>query len=217
MSDHQNYLYRDDPKARIARWARSLKYFRFVRSGGGMSGGGDHLLLAVRVLTQQDLEDVFVTLEAPLHALLPDPEEFGGNGSIRFAAGPLDDPDSVRAISPALGQIRIGTATIHAYYLYGTLELRISDDTAPWRVTDSAVHAARDLEPRVGRFANRLIDPPQNDSLCISPKHHPEIWESPAERETRIRRIWSRRRWLNAFWWFLIASLVLTVVAQWLV
>ena len=216
MSDQDNYLYGDDPKARIARWARSLKYFRFVRSGGGMSGGGDNLLLAVRVVSQEDLEDVFAWLEAPLRPYLPDPAEFGGNGQIRFIAGPSADPASVQALSPALGLIRIGAATIYAYYVCGTLELRIADDAEPWRVTDAAVDAARAIEPRIAGFAHRLIDPPQNDPLCVCPKFHPEIWESPAERELRIARQISRRRRRKALWWILAACLAFSFGLRWL-
>jgi hypothetical protein len=203
-----NYLFRDDSRPRIARWAKSLRYFRFVRSGGGMSGGGDHLLLALRVRTQKDLEKVFTALGVPLRPSLPDPAELGGHGSIRFTAGPQDDP----GLSPALGQVRVGAATVHAYYLYGRLELSISDDTDTWRVTDRAVDAARDIEPRVEQLAGLVIDPPQDDPLCVSPRHHPEIWESPAERASRIARLRSRSRRLKVLW-RLLALAALAAVA----
>jgi len=183
------YLYRDDPKPRIEQWARSLRYFRFVRDGGGMAGAGDHLLLAVRVRTQAELKDVFARLGVTLRPLLPDPAEFGGNGNVRFDGA-------------APGAIRIGEAVVHAYFLYGRLELRIADEQEPARVTDAAVGAARALEPRIETFADRVIDPPQDDALCVSPRHHPEIWKGPGARRKRSRL------WLRVLGWAALAGIV---------
>jgi hypothetical protein len=128
------------------------------------------------------LEEVFAVLGVPVRPLLPDPAEFGGNGSIRFEAGPGGDAETLRRLSPSEGAIRIGEAMVHTYYMGGRLELRLSDETEPWRVTDTAVAAASAIEVDVARLASRVIDPPQDDELCISPKHHPEIWETPTER-----------------------------------
>lgn len=208
-SEQSGYLFRDDPKSCVADWARSLRYFRFVRSGGGMSGGGDSLRLAVRVRTQAELEEIFAMLGVRLRPVLPDPAEQGGCGNVRFEAGPLDDPEAVRRMAPAVGAIRIGEATVHAYIAPGALELNIADEIEPWRVTHAAVHAAREIEPAIDRFAGRLIDPPQDDELCISPKHHPGIWETPAERAVRIQRLRRNRALRRALGWGLLAAGVL--------
>ena len=41
------YLYRDHSRAEIHRWARELRFFRFVRAYGGHNNDGDHLLVAL--------------------------------------------------------------------------------------------------------------------------------------------------------------------------
>lgn len=156
----RDILFREHPNAQLRAWARSLRYFRFVRgSGGGMDDHGDCLRLALRTTSLGEIETILARLGAAAQPPFSDR---------------IDQPDGPIGESVSL---RIGNIVLTGYRCYRRLELSLADPEDPWRVTQGTVEAARALEPLFDCLADRLIDPPQNDRHCLCPKYYPAFWE----------------------------------------
>lgn len=160
-------LYREHPRAELRTWARSLRYFRFVRgSGGGMDDHGDCLRLALRAPSLAEIEAILAQLGAT--ALPPFSDR-------------IDRPDG--PIGESIS-IQIGNTPLTGYLCFGRLELSLADQKDAWRVTQDTVNTALSLEPLFDDLADRLIDPPQDDRHCLCPKYYPAFWgpEPPSRR-----------------------------------
>lgn len=59
-------LFREHPKRRLREWARSMRYFRFVRgSGGGMDDHGDRLAVLLKPDAREELERIRAAMGTP--------------------------------------------------------------------------------------------------------------------------------------------------------
>ena len=167
----RDILFREHPKARLRTWARSLRYFRFVRgSGGGMDDHGDCLRLALRTSSLGDIETILSRIGAT--ALPPFSDR------IDRSDGPVGESTC----------IQIGSTPLTGYRCFGRLELSLADQEDSWRVTQGTVDTALSLEPLFDCLADRLIDPPQDDRHCLCPKYYPAFWgpEPPKRRGRQV-------------------------------
>jgi hypothetical protein len=65
------YLYDINSREQIARWASSLRFFRFKRAGGGLANDGDVLLVRLRFSDSAELEQLLAKLDQPSDTPLP--------------------------------------------------------------------------------------------------------------------------------------------------
>ncbi len=167
-------LFRDHPKRELRAWARSMRFFRFIRgSGGGMDDYGDRLSVALRADTQEDVERIFATLGVSVRPL-PLDAATNGKGYIAFTGNGTDGEASE---SPAPGMVTIAGVRVAVYRTPGRVELSITDLEKPTEVTQAAVDAAREVEVLLSGLAGRIIDPPQEDKHCVSPVFYPSFWQ----------------------------------------
>lgn len=146
-------LFRDHTQRQLRDWARSLRYFRFVRgSGGGMDDHGDRLAVLLRVDAPGDGAKILATLSA----------------SDTPAAG-AELPSAI-----VVAGVKVGL-----YTRPDRIELQVTDTENPWEVTQAAVDSARAVEVVLESLAGKLIDPPQDDKYCICPKFYPSFWTDP--------------------------------------
>ncbi len=214
---YSRHVFRHHPKADLAAWARSLRFFRFVSGPGGMLDQGDRLLVALRAPHYHDLEAIFTTLGAAARPRPPDPAN-PEVGYVAFTPPPPDPAGSPVAAPPLLGVVRIGDVPVTAYWTGRSLELWIADEAQPSEVTAAAVAAAQRIEPRLEPLAGRIVDPPQDDRHCLCPKYHPTIWnpDAPGGRGQKPTRKKGRRRLPALFASLVGASLiVLAILIGW--
>ena len=145
-------LFREHPKRQLREWARSMRYFRFIRgSGGGMDDYGDRLAVALKADSHQDIERIFAALS------------------------PSDTGVPVR---PSRDTVRVSGASVHIHDSGSNLELSITDSERPMEVTQAAVDAARSVETILEPLADKLVDPPRDDKHCVCPKYYPSFWQN---------------------------------------
>ncbi|MGE3725573.1 MAG: hypothetical protein AB7I41_08490 [Candidatus Sericytochromatia bacterium] len=65
------YLYDINSREQIARWASSLRFFRFKRAGGGLLNDGDVLMVRLGFSDSAELEQLLAKLDQPSDISLP--------------------------------------------------------------------------------------------------------------------------------------------------
>ena len=153
-------LFREHPKRQLREWARSMRYFRFIRGpGGGMTDHGDRLAVLLRA-------------ESPLEV------------DRAFAA--LGVPERTASASPVPNRIQVEGVDVSVYHANGRLELSITDSRQPYAVTQAAVDAARSVELLLERLAGMLVEPPQDDRHCVCPRYYPSFWQKEGRKLEEI-------------------------------
>src|SRR5215207_1177828 len=156
----------------IAAWALSLKYFRFCEAYdvGPPRDDPERLLVAIRIESEQDLVVVFGHLGIPVERVPAD--------APRRSWGIVNDPTPVTQFPDIYqpGAVRIAGVRVVGWVGADRLELQITDEQDPHVVTAAAVQSARSVEPLLAPLADRIIDPPQDNSYCFSPKSRPQYW-----------------------------------------
>jgi hypothetical protein len=172
----QSYLYETHSEPTLRSWCRSLKYFRFCRAYGGHANDGDQLLLAIRLLSEHDLFEIFSALGIPIERTTQREPR-----SVLFA------PPEVARLPPKIpttdipwffqpSHCHVAGRSVHAWVRTGRLELSVADTQSPYDVTAAAIESACVIEGLVGPLTDRLLDPPQDDKNCICPKYYPSFW-----------------------------------------
>lgn len=173
-------LFRDHPKRELRAWARSMRYFRFIRGpGGGMADHGDRLALALRAESQAELSRIFAALGVSATPIWPDA---ASGGHVAFSANPPGEPIAPTPESTAAGRVRIAEVWVDAWMSGTALELSLADPDRPGEVGAMSVEDARRVEERIERVADCVIDPPQDDRHCVCPKYYPSFWAEPDNR-----------------------------------
>ena len=185
-------LFRDHPKRRLREWARSMRYFRFIRGpGGGMNDYGDRLAVVLKASSQQDIERILATLAAP-----------GGR-----APG-----------SASHGGVRVSGARVDIRESGRNLELAITDSEQVGEVTQAVVDAARSVEAILAPLADKLIDPPQDDKYCVCPKYYPSFWQDEGAGSPTVPapddHAWSERARNQAFLMVCIGAALMFLAAM---
>lgn len=180
MTDRwEQYLYEQHSAEQLARWAVSLRYFRFCRAFGGHAGDGDQLRVALAVDSRDDLETILAALGIPLTILPADEprpvagQSYTGAEYARFRDAIGRFPDVAQP-----SHVRLAGEKAFAWVGSDRLTVSISDEDDIWSVTDAAVEVARRVEPMIDPIAHRVIDPPGNDRHCICPTYYPDFWAS---------------------------------------
>lgn len=168
------YLFRDHPEDELRAWARSLRFFRFVRAGGGLLNDGDRLMAALRFRGRED----FLALCAALGLLVERTAEH-----VSIAADTrgrsFEERTPIQILPEFLqtGSAIVGDVPCYTWVSPGArLEIFVTDAADAYTVTASAVEAAREIERTLEGHAGRIVDPPEDSRYCICPKRYPELW-----------------------------------------
>ena len=162
-------LFREHPKRQLREWARSMRYFRFIRgSGGGMDDHGDRLAVGLKADYGKDIQRILTALAAS---------------------------DPAAPLSRSSDFVRVRGVKVDIHDSGGKLELSIRDSEQDWEVTQAAVDAARSVETLLEPLVDMLIEPPQDDRHCVCPKYYPSFWHeekaaalpTPTAREDHTR------------------------------
>ncbi len=181
----ERYLYEDHTRRELSGWAKRLQFFRFCRAYGGHGGDGDSLMVVLRVEDELTLLAACKALRIGLQPMLTEAQMAGMSAGQR--------PTSPREF-PAWrqpGHVQVAGARVFGWvggYLVKDAEDRLTGESIPslkltladadgiWSVTAAAVAQAEAVERLLEPLAARLIDPPQDDRNCISPKRYPEMF-----------------------------------------
>ncbi len=174
------HLFEPHSREELARWAPTLRFFRYCRAVGGHSGSdADELRVALRVETRAELDRVLSALGTRATPLAPDEPEpeigrsYTGYEWQAFRQRMRGFPDLEQP-----GHIDLAGTRAFAWVGAERLTLTVGDPDRPYEVTDRAVAAARWVEPLLGPVADAVIDPPLDDPHCICPQRYPELWAS---------------------------------------
>ncbi|WP_214322584.1 hypothetical protein [Nonomuraea sediminis] len=166
------YLYESHPPDRLRAWARELGFFRFCRAYGGHANDGDHLLVSLRVETENDLLRTFSVLDVPVKRLLPgQPRPVPGVAYSRF---PVPMPRFPEIGQP--GYVEIAGQRAHLWSHGERLNVSVADAVDHYSVTDAAVASAKVIEALLAPLASQVVDPPQDDRNCVCPRYYPDLW-----------------------------------------
>ena len=181
----ERYLFEDHTRKQLSGWARRLNYFRFARAYGGHNGDGDQLIVVLRVDSEAALLSTCAALGIVLQPM-PDDE--------RLAAMPVGERPSSSRQFPGWqqpGHVVIAGARLFAWLgghlvkddggrltceSIASVKLSLADPDNIWDVTEAAVVHAEAVERTLAPLASQLIEPPQDDRNCISPKRYPEMF-----------------------------------------
>ena len=173
-----SYLFREHPRAEIQRWATTLRYFRFCRAAGGHANDGDSFLLVLRYQGQDDLLDLLSRLGVTPRTVPPprsgDDRLWAGYTAEELARLPDAVPDCPGIAQP--GRQRIREANCFLWAAGGRLAVNLSDSTNEYEVTEASFVAAQRIEEIVASVAARIVEPPEDNELCICPKYHSYLW-----------------------------------------
>ncbi|HKP39617.1 hypothetical protein [Mycobacterium sp.] len=180
MSDDsrwRSWLYETHSAVELHEWALRLHYFRFCRAFGGHANDGDQLRVALNAPTETELRNLFTVLGVPAHAIAPDtpdPKRGTAYTLAQYAVFP-SRIDRVPTISQP-GRVQIAGHNAFAWAHDGRLTFSLSDDDAPFDVTERTVDAALAIERRLLLVATEVLDPPLDNRHCICPKYYPAVW-----------------------------------------
>ncbi len=199
----ERYLYEDHTRRQLSAWAKRLECFRFCRAYGGHGGDGDQLVCVLRLGDEASLLAMCAALGVGLRPM-PSAEVLAG-----MSAG--ERPSSAQEFA---GWVQPGWVEIQGVRVFAwigvhllkdesgtltgerlsTLKLSIMDRDDVWSVTEAAVADALLVEAVLKPLLGQVVDPPQDDRNCISPKRYPEMfglwtretaqwpWDEPAPR-----------------------------------
>lgn len=172
-------LFRSYPQDVLRDWALSLRHFRVVLDHGGMLGGGDRLLLQLKVHHGKgQFERIFKALGAslPLESSAPaEPADMHAAGTQSPTGANL--PKESRYVEPeVLKTFLVRGVEVQSYRSAMRLELWIADREKPFDVSQTAVDEARSIEHLFDSLADILIDPPQDSPHCVCPRYYPSLW-----------------------------------------
>ena len=166
------------PMPELARWARGLHTFRFVRAAGGHSGDdADRFLAAFRYSGEADLLAVLGVLGIVPERVpsdTPQPEigrSYTGHEMAAF-------PSLVRA-HPTLrqpGHVRLAGEAAFVWAGAERVEITVNDAVDRWDVSEAAFQSAQRIEPLFAPLADRVVDPPWANRHCLCPAYYPEVW-----------------------------------------
>lgn len=218
QSAWERWLFEPHSRSELARWAPTLRVFRYCRAIGGHSRvDADELRAAFRVPTRAELERVLGALGATVTELPPDaPQPVPGRSYTGAEWAAFRRPTRGFAGLEQPGRLDVAGTPAFAWVGGDRLELIVSDLDHPWEVTDAAVAGARWIEPRLAGILDLVIDPPRGDEHCVCPLLHPEIWAWHRREELEPCRVdlaggnepcgatpppTARRRWLPGRGW----------------
>lgn len=166
------------PAPELARWARALRVFRFVRARGGHSGDDDNRFLAALAVTSEaDLLAVLGALGIVPEYVPPDaPEPEPGRSYTGYEWAAF--PSRVHAY-PTLrqpGHVRLAGEAAFVWASAERVEITVHDAVDLWDVSEAAFESARRIEPLLAPLAGRIVDPPQDDRYCLCPAYYPEVF-----------------------------------------
>ncbi len=172
------YLFREHPESELRRWAAGLSYFRFCRAYGGINNDGDDFRVALGFSGEEQLLQIAETLGFSLRKIPPAAARpVVGKGYTWEEAQHLWYEISCL---PNWEQPRfkaIGGVRVLALVERGLLSLYIAGASGnPYEVTEADFNNALTVERYIAPLAERIVDPPQDDRNCISPKYYPEYW-----------------------------------------
>jgi hypothetical protein len=174
------WLYETHPESELRRWATSLRFFRFCRAYGGHANDGDSFKAALHFNSAAELIALLGRLSVDLNPLPRDEprpipnhpyswEEFS-----RFR-DPI--PDFPQWEQPGLRTIDSVPAFLSAES--GALVIQLAGESGnEYAVAEDDFRNAQKLEPMLLPLAEHIIDPPQDNRLCVCPKYHPRLWEA---------------------------------------
>lgn len=166
-------LFRIYPQDALRNWALSLRHFRVVLDHGGMTGGGDRLVVLLKSdYGEGQLERVFRALGAFL------PGDHAAQGTKR--------PAEKRHVAPEVPEtFLVQGVEVQSFRSAMGLELWISDRDKPFDVSQRAVDEAKSIEHLFDALADLVIDPPRDDAHCVCPKYYPSLWSEGTWRASR--------------------------------
>lgn len=171
------YLYESHPPDRLRTWARELGIFRFCRAYGGHANDGDHLLVSLRVETENALLRTLSALDVPVKRLLPGhPRPVPG---VAYSADEFSRFPSAMPRFPGIcqpGWVEIAGQRAHVWSYGDRLNVSVADAVDHYSVTDAAVASAKAIETLLAPLASQVVDPPQDDRNCVCPRYYPDLW-----------------------------------------
>ena len=169
----KGFNFRDHSKQQLREWARSMRYFRFITGPGGMLDHHDRLAVILKLTAPEDRDKIATAL--------------GVEG--RVLPG-----------SPMPSVIMVNGVEVCVYDKSFELELSITNVDKPYGVAQTTVESARSVELYLDRVADKVSDPPQDNSLCVCPKYYPSFWQDekitahPQPTDLEIHASTERRR-----------------------
>jgi hypothetical protein len=176
-------------KEQIEKWATSLRYFRFVRSYGGMSGGPDELLLKIKYANHYELTKIITLVNAKQ---ANEPNSLYGDPAEKVS---IQTKNGVVCLS---GWVSIEDCRVYANLFGSYLWLSLTDEKTGYLVTDKEIELAQKMENKIELIEDFLVDPPKEDINCFSPRHYPHLWKN----KYKLTLLGSR---LNIFIFFLLS------------
>jgi hypothetical protein len=171
MDRWNQYLFESHPESTLRDWAKRLHLFRFFRAYGGHANDGDSLDVAYKYSSEGELRrflghlgiDPVIYDEMPLQ---PKPgvsysgEEFARFPSLVAATEWIEQP----------GHCRIAGQPAFVWCERDTIKISLGEQ---YRITESHVTAAEEIEKLLSSAPLELVDPPVDNAHCICPKYYP--------------------------------------------
>jgi len=178
----RTYLFQRHTEDEIRRWAVSLSYFRFCRAYGGHANDGDQFLAAFRYTNENDFVSLLGTIGlSPKELLADNPRPVPGKS---YSLEEFDQFKTEINDFPNLEQIGHCEIAGNKCFVWAadhrvTVSVVGGDDN-PYEVSEDDFQRAQRIDSQLQELADRVIDPPQDDQNCISPKYYPSYWEHVA-------------------------------------
>jgi hypothetical protein len=193
----------------ISEWALNLRFFRCII--GGISSPReelpampDHLTVLLKLTSEDDLIKILQHLGVPVIKSFSENLDLSRIGNESFE--PVQNfphlyiPQNlqINGARPTIGvnsrRLRLSLKIAHREDVPG----KPSDFAEKLQKAAETVDQARQIETLLDSLADKIIDPPQDDTQCVCPKYYPEIWglptlvlkeENQAERSDRFYQL----------------------------
>jgi len=160
------WLYRNHSYDELARWTRTLRYFRFKRALGGHANDGDLLLCALRSQNDDDVAEILTCLGIPVRPLTDEEVESDRRMNRPNRYGARDQWLS-RIAQPGL--VAIAGVSVSVWVCAEQTELSLSGASGdPFEVDELDVQNALRIEAAMTGLAGRVVLPPQPGEHCFS-------------------------------------------------
>lgn len=177
VSSFHEYLSRDHSEDQLRCWAVALSFFRFCRAYGGHGTDGDRFLVTLRYDSESDL----VSIADKLGLTFEEWERRTPSNvplTVDESTSRINDCPSLRQI----GHCSILEKRCFTFADSGKFSVSVSGAAGNcFAVTEVDFLAAKEIESSLVALAERVVDPPQDDRNCISPKHYPAFWTNNDE------------------------------------
>lgn len=173
----ERYLFEWHSRESVAKWAPTLRFFRYCRAFGGHAGDGDSLRVALKFESRSDLERIFSQLGIPLVLATEDEprpivgKPYPADQFSQFRSTVRCFPDLVQP-----GYVSLAGVAAFVWVYDERLTLDCKGENV-WDVDETAIASARRLEPLLESLAGHVLDPPEDTPYCVCPRYYPEMWD----------------------------------------